>query len=151
MFFSLNLVPRSLEKSSPCKSAWKWSLTVQVIQKEPDKRNATQRNEYEYKWYDMKRNEYEYETKVSRKGKEKKAKGCFCHAEILQFLKGNISFNMRPWELKISPITVSTNFHKLFNRLESIPIYCDAFYTQSYNMPMRQKVNNDVGKDHPII
>lgn len=81
----------------------------------------------------MKRNEYEYEyeTKVSRKGKEKKAKGCFCYPEILQFLKGNISK-----ELKISP---TTKF-----------IYHGAFLTQSC-MLMKQNVNNDVSKDCPIV
>lgn len=140
----------------PVKKIQRKVLCVKVLENDPWQFRLYRRNLTN----EMKRNETTRHStarhgttrnKTSRKGKEKKAKRSFCRAEILQFLKGNISFNMRPWELKISPITVGTNFHKLFNRLESIPIYCDAFYTQSYNMPMRQKVNNDVGKDHPII
>lgn len=42
-----------------------------------------------------------------------------CHLEILQFLKANISFNITPKELNISPFT---EFHKLSKCLEAICI-----------------------------
>jgi len=61
-------------------------------------------------------------------------------------MKGNIPYNMLHKELKISSIT---NFHKFFNYLESILIYQDAFSKES-RMLMRQNVNNDASKDHPM-
>lgn len=70
----------------------------------------------------------------------------FCHPAILQIFIAASSFVLNHKELKIAE-TVQIN--QLFQRLNPICVYDDAFYGLTRTL-VSKNLNNDVSKDSPV-